>query len=325
MKATYQVVPIDKLRPDPKQPRRHIDEDSIKGMSVSIKSEGVINPIEVDENFIIVTGERRWRSSKLAGLKEVPIKIIPGLSAHDRFIRQVQENIHQNTMAPLDTAEALDKIRKWLPTSTVEVARDEFHKGARYQKGVTELHKLLGIPESTISESLDLLGEPEEMKKALRVPGFQMTKVKELKKAPKKYREKLRDLVSSQRSIPRDTVRHIATALNRAEKYDEKESAEQLLNENFEGLHSFEALTKINKIVKDEASRIKEPADAVRIISEKAIELMELLEEHPLESLDPVHRDLTIKDLNALGFYLGGYLQGKDMKDMRIKGPEIIG
>src|SRR3990167_1010759 len=157
----YKTVPIDKIKPDPDQPRKVFDEEAIKEMAISIKNEGIINDIEVDENFLIVTGERRWRAAKIAGLEEVPVKIIK-ITGKERFIRQVQENIHQNTMTPLDTAEALEQIRGWIASSTVELARDEYHKGERYKRGIAELHKLLGTPETTLARYLNILGETEE-------------------------------------------------------------------------------------------------------------------------------------------------------------------
>ncbi len=69
-------IPIEKIKPDVNQPRQYIDEEDLKGMAQSIVTEGIINPIEVDKNFVIVTGERRWRAAKIAGLKSVRAMII---------------------------------------------------------------------------------------------------------------------------------------------------------------------------------------------------------------------------------------------------------
>src|SRR3989338_3453322 len=110
-------IEIDKIRSDPNQPRKHFDEEAMEELATSIKNKGVINDIEVDQDFIIVTGERRWRGAKIAGLKTVPVKVLNNISDDDRFIRQAIENIHQEKMAPLDTAMMLDKIRKKILTS----------------------------------------------------------------------------------------------------------------------------------------------------------------------------------------------------------------
>jgi len=123
----HKIVSIDKLRPDPNQPRKFFDAETIVALAVSIRNEGIINSIEVDKNYVIITGEQRWKAAKIAGLKEVPVKIIEGIDSRGRFIRQVQENIHQNTMAVWDTAEALYKIMTWLSKSAADLVRDKKH------------------------------------------------------------------------------------------------------------------------------------------------------------------------------------------------------
>ena|SRR3989344_6903003 len=319
----YQTVPIGKLKPDPNQPRKHIDEEALKALAVSIKNEGIINPIEVDESFGIITGEQRWRAAKIAGLKEVPVKVIGKLSAKGQFIHQMQENIHQNTMAPLDMAEALERIRKTVvnPAVGVKQGRGGFRHGTR---GIKELHDLLGIPEQTISDYLFLLSETGEMKKALQTPGFQTSKVREITKAPEKYQEKLRHVVATQKSIPRDTVGQMALALRRADRYGETDKADKLLNENFEGLGTIQTLNKINKIVPDEESRTKGPADALRSVSEKFIEIMELLDERPLYGFDDFHRPLLVGDINRFGAYLGEYLKGRNTETLKVTEAKTI-
>jgi hypothetical protein len=312
MMEKYISVSIDKIRPDKNQPRKSFDEKALRGMAVSIKNEGIINAIEVDEKFIIITGEQRWKAAKIAGLKEVPVKIIENITERERFIRQLQENIHQNTMSSLDTANAFEKVREWLSSSAAELVRDKKHQGERYQKGVTELAELFGVDKVTVIEYLNLLGYKGETRKALKDPNFQRTKLNELRNTPEEYKKEFEHVIATQKKLPRDTVRHIATALRRAERYDEDDEAKELLSQNFEELSTVDALTKINKIVPDDMSRIKEPADVARVISEKIVELMELLESHPLNSFDGFSKPLVMKDLNNLGFYLQGYFKGKE-------------
>ena len=66
-------VEIEKLSPRKDQPRKNFDDESLKELSESIKVDGVIQPIvvrKVNENYEIIAGERRYRASKLAGLKK---------------------------------------------------------------------------------------------------------------------------------------------------------------------------------------------------------------------------------------------------------------
>src|SRR3990172_5034432 len=67
---------IDRIMPGKQQPRRVFHEEALKGLSVSIKEKGVLQPIIVsrtgDGTFNLIAGERRWRASMLAGLKKIP-------------------------------------------------------------------------------------------------------------------------------------------------------------------------------------------------------------------------------------------------------------
>ena len=71
-------VDINKVEPNREQPRKHFDEDALLELSESIKQFGLIQPILVQDRktyYEIIAGERRWRASKLAGLKKVPVII----------------------------------------------------------------------------------------------------------------------------------------------------------------------------------------------------------------------------------------------------------
>ena len=88
-------ISIDKIKPDKNQPRKTFDKETIKGLADTYKNQGVIEPIEVDENNIIVTGERRWRASKLAKINTIPCKIKRGLTKETRLERQLIEDIQK--------------------------------------------------------------------------------------------------------------------------------------------------------------------------------------------------------------------------------------
>ena len=72
------MVKITKIEPNREQPRKNFDEDALLELSDSIKQFGLLQPILVQDRktyYEIIAGERRWRASKLAGLKEVPVII----------------------------------------------------------------------------------------------------------------------------------------------------------------------------------------------------------------------------------------------------------
>lgn len=140
-------VPISNIRVNPQQPRRTMDEDALAGLAVSIGRHGVLQPIVVRRSgtgFELVAGERRFRASRIAGLKDIPVTVVEadaGLSLELALI----ENIQREDLNALDEAEA---YRKLLDQS-----------GATHQ----ELAEQLGRSRSVITNSLRLLDLPEEI------------------------------------------------------------------------------------------------------------------------------------------------------------------
>ncbi len=94
-----QYVKPASLRPDPDQPRKAFFTEQTKQLAESVRQEGIINPIEVDSEGVIVTGEYRWRAAKMLGLQTVPVKLWEQPKGEKgksrRFIRQLHENLHQ--------------------------------------------------------------------------------------------------------------------------------------------------------------------------------------------------------------------------------------
>lgn len=319
---SIEIIPIGKIKPDPDQPRKTIDEKDLEVLTVSIKNEGLINPIEIDENFMIITGERRWRASKLAGLDSIKARIMPAPTVKNRFIRQAQENFTHNTMAALETAMTLDKVRVWLEEDS-RAAREpkKSHTKDNYNEGsIRKLHELFGLSQQTIRDFLNLLGIQGELREALKDPNFSWTKIPEIRFVPQKYKDKVEHLVATQKSISRDVIREIAKSLRRADKYGEDDNAIKILDQDYEKTSTTDSIIKINKIVPTEESRFQEPAEAMKWISEKTIEIMKFLEEHPLDGFDPSHKSFVIKDLNGFGYFLGKYLkQGRMLEKESVK------
>ena len=102
-------VEIEKLSPRKDQPRKNFDDESLKELSESIKVDGVIQPIvvrKVNENYEIIAGERRYRASKLAGLKKVPVVV---KNVTDRKAKEIAliENIQREDLNPIEQATSL--------------------------------------------------------------------------------------------------------------------------------------------------------------------------------------------------------------------------
>jgi ParB family chromosome partitioning protein len=131
----YCNLSLQELRESPTNPRQHFEENALKDLAESIKTQGVLSPILVrplpegsPEHFEIVTGARRFRAAQLAGLDSVPVRIV-GLSDSEVLEIQVIENLHRSELHPLDEA------RGFLQLLQLDGAGYDIHKiGAKIAK-----------------------------------------------------------------------------------------------------------------------------------------------------------------------------------------------
>ncbi len=104
---------IDKITANPNQPRKNFDQQALQELSDSIKKHGVIMPIVVNDNgdgtYMIIAGERRFRASKLAGLKTIPVII---RSYSEREIKEISliENLQREDLNPIEAATAMKQL-----------------------------------------------------------------------------------------------------------------------------------------------------------------------------------------------------------------------
>lgn len=138
---------IDSIRPNPYQPRRIFTDEELKGLADSIKSNGVLQPLVVrraTSGYELVVGERRWRSARLAGLKQIPV-MVKDVSAAEMLEMALVENIQREDLNPMEKAEAYHRLM------------EEF--GLTQEKAA----KRLGQDRSTIANFLRLRGLPKEI------------------------------------------------------------------------------------------------------------------------------------------------------------------
>lgn len=106
------IVDINMVEPNREQPRKNFDEDSLLELAESIKQFGLLQPILVQDRktyYEIIAGERRWRASKLAGLKKVPV-IIRNLTEQEIVEISLIENIQREDLNPIEEALAYKKL-----------------------------------------------------------------------------------------------------------------------------------------------------------------------------------------------------------------------
>lgn len=119
-------IPLDKILPNPDQPRRDFPHEELVDLAQSIRQHGVINAIAVEqvgENFVLIDGERRFRAAKIAGLATIPANVRQGNSnSQARLIMALTANIQRTDMNPIDEAKAFSRLRE-MGLSNAKIAR----------------------------------------------------------------------------------------------------------------------------------------------------------------------------------------------------------
>ncbi len=103
---------INKVEPNREQPRKKFEEDALLELAESVKKHGVLQPLLVQKRpdyYEIIAGERRWRASKMAGLKKVPV-IIKNLSEQEIMEISLIENIQREDLNPIEEAQAYRRL-----------------------------------------------------------------------------------------------------------------------------------------------------------------------------------------------------------------------
>ena len=108
-KMTVVQLDIGHVRPNPNQPRKYFDEEALSGLAESIKSQGIIQPLTVEEiapgEFSIIAGERRYRATKIAGLEKIPA-IVVNINEIQRIQMSLIENIQRENLNAIEEATA---------------------------------------------------------------------------------------------------------------------------------------------------------------------------------------------------------------------------
>jgi len=146
-----QDVPVDRIQPNPYQPRTHWNDEDLHDLSESIKTSGLIQPIllrKTDTGFQVIAGERRLRAAKLAGLENITA-MVRDASNEEMLELALIENIHRANLNPIERALAYKKYQ-----DTFELSQ-------------TDTAKKLGEDRSVVANYLRLLDLPNTVKQML--------------------------------------------------------------------------------------------------------------------------------------------------------------
>jgi ParB family chromosome partitioning protein len=222
-------IETEKIKPNPYQPRKEFDEDSLQSLADSIKKYGILQPIIVNKiekknekgiscEYQIVAGERRWRAAKMLGLKQIPA-IIKEQTNRERLEVALIENIQRKNLNPIDKAEAFNQLKKEFGLLDREIA------------------KISGSSREAVTNTLRILGLPEEAKAALRNGVISEGHAKALlgAKEAKLINELLEEVISNGYSV-RETERRVKerNAGAMAKKPEIKKSVESGVDEFLE-------------------------------------------------------------------------------------------
>lgn len=142
-------VDIGLIDRNPEQPRKIFDEDALRELAESIKVHGVIQPIivkQVGDRYFIIAGERRWRASRIAGLKTIPC-IIKNYTEQEISEIAIIENLQREDLNPIESAKAIKNLINQYNLTQDEVA----DKIGKSRPAVANTLRLLLLPESIIS------------------------------------------------------------------------------------------------------------------------------------------------------------------------------
>ncbi len=142
-------IDIGLIDRNPDQPRTNFDEDALAELASSIKIHGVIQPIIVKktgDRYVIIAGERRWRASRLAGLKTVPC-IVRDYSEQEMKEIAIIENLQRENLNPIESAKAIKSLINEYNLTQEEVA----DKIGKSRPAITNTLRLLTLPDSIIT------------------------------------------------------------------------------------------------------------------------------------------------------------------------------
>lgn len=182
------ILRISQIEPDRNQPRKHFNEQSLYDLADSISQYGVIEPIIVKPMpngfYKIIAGERRWRASRIAQLREIPAIIKDNISDLDAFKISFSENLQRQSLTPIE--EALGFVR----------LKEEFNLTQE------EISKSTGRSRSSIANIVRLLKLPSSVKSMVEDGKLSVAHAKQILSVEEKYQESLaRQTVQEELSV----------------------------------------------------------------------------------------------------------------------------
>lgn len=144
-----ETLPLREIEPDPGQPRKTFDDETLAELSASIAEHGLLQPIAVrpkpSGGYLIVAGERRWRASRMAGLTEVPV-IVKDVTDEQAMELALVENLQREDLDPVEEAAGIRELMTRCDLTQEQAAR----KLGKSRSALANSLRLLSLPETVM-------------------------------------------------------------------------------------------------------------------------------------------------------------------------------
>ena len=240
--ASVTEIVIGLIFANPNQPRKVFDETALRELADSISKHGVIMPIIVNKSgdrYMIIAGERRWRASKLAGLKKVPVII---KTYNERQIKEISliENLQREDLNPIEAATAMRSLM------------DDY--------GLTQedLADRIGKSRPAIANTLRLLSLSDEVIKMVASGNLSAGHARSLISIPNSDQIKIANAIVKEGLSVREVEKRVKEYFMTPEEKEKKKKRAELSNELKELIGDMQRVlgTKVNAIGNDNKGRI---------------------------------------------------------------------
>ncbi len=142
-------LPVDRVDPNPRQPRRSLDPEALAALTRSIAADGVVQPVVVreraDGRYELIAGERRWRAAMAAGLTTVPA-VVRNAADRDALLLAIVENVVREDLNPVEVARGYAALADGYGLTVLEIAE----RVGRSRSAVSNVLRLLELPDDVL-------------------------------------------------------------------------------------------------------------------------------------------------------------------------------
>lgn len=198
---------LSELRPNPNNPRKQIRDEGFPELVASIRVQGVLQPLLITEDGLILAGHRRYEAAKEAGLETVPIHIFTAIEGEDYELISLVENLLRSDLKPLEVGRYLISFRERYDMTVPEISgvtgisAVTIYKYLKLMKGPSEIREMLAEDKIALGTAMELTRhEPEFIAKVIKQPNLTKQEVRNfaatgtLKKEPSYQEARRRDI-----------------------------------------------------------------------------------------------------------------------------------